>query len=295
MKSLTRIFVICLLALSATFSVAAQKLAPEEIIAKHLNSIATADVRASTKSLIAVGPGKQKFVSIADAPAEGRIVIASEATKMFLGMNMNSPQYPGQKFIFDGKKYDVAITTTGGRDFLGNFVQDNGPLLKAGIFGGTLSTNWLLANASTEKGKLTAEGTKKIDERETYVLQYAPKGGSDLTIFLYFDAVTFQHVRTEYKRMTSAPQGVMVKSAVGASGDNSGKQMETRISVTEHYTDYRAERGLMLPHGYRIVYSYSGNKGTVECEWNFILTEFGVNQKFYPATFLISDGSTGDE
>ena len=295
MKSLTIALCLCMLALAAVNSSSAQKLKVEEIIAKHLDSIATAEVRATTKTLIAIGPGKQKFLSTADAPAEGRLVIASEATKMFVGMNMNSPQYPGQKFIFDGKKYDVAITTTGGRDFLGNFVQDNGSLLKAGLFGGTLSTNWLLANTAAEKGKLTTEGKKKIDDRETYVLQYATKGGSDVNIFLYFDAVTFQHIRTEYKRMTSAPQGVMVKAAVGASGDNSGRQTETRISLTEHYTDYRAERGLMLPHGYKIVYSYSGNKGTVECEWTFALTEFGVNQKFDPSTFVISDGSTGDE
>ena len=289
MKKHSNAVVMLLIGISLSLSVNGQKITAEEVIAKHLESIGSSDVRSATKTLIAVGPAKQKFTSTADAPIDGRIVIASEATKLFMGMNMASPQYPGQKFVFDGKSANVGITSVGGRDFLGNFVKDNAPLLKSGLLGGTLSTGWLLSNVSSMKGKLTFEDTKRIDGRDNYVLQFAPKGGSDLNIYLYFDVETFRHVRTEYKRMTSAPQGIMVRPTVGASGDNSGKQSETRISLTEQFSDFRPEKGVTLPHLYKIQYSYSGNQGTVQCEWTFTLTEFGVNQKFDPATFSTAE------
>ena len=35
----------------------AQKIKPEEIIAKHLDSVAASDVRAATKTIVAVGSG----------------------------------------------------------------------------------------------------------------------------------------------------------------------------------------------------------------------------------------------
>lgn len=281
-----------MLAFSLAALASAQKMTAEDVIAKHLDSISNAEVRTATKTLIAVGPAKQRFTSTADVPIDGRIVIASEATKVFIGMNMASPQYPGQKFVFDGKDINIGITSVGGRDFLGNFVKDNGPLLRSGLLGGTLSTGWLLSHTATMKGKLTFEDTKKIDGRDSYVLQFVPKGGSDLNIYLYFDAETFRHVRTEYRRITSAPQGVMVKSAVGASGDNSGKQTETRIGLTEEFSDFRPEKGVTLPHMYKIEYSYQGNQGTVQCEWIFNLTEFGVNQIFPPATFATTESRT---
>jgi len=276
-----------------SIAVNAQKMKAEDVIAKHLDSIGTAEVRAALKTLIAVGPTKQKFTSTADSAVDGRIVIASEATKIFMGMNMASPQYPGQRFVFDGKDSDIALTKQGGRDFLGNFVKDNGSLLKSGIFGGTLSTGWLLSNTPSLKGKLTYEDTKKIDGRDTYVLQFSPKGGSDIDIHLYFDAETFRHVRTEYKRMTSAPQGVMGKDISNTkSADNSARQSETRIGLTEDFSDFRAERGVTLPHSYKISYSYWGNQGSVQCEWTSTLTEFGLNQKFDPATFATSESPT---
>jgi hypothetical protein len=273
----------------------AQKMKAEDVVAKNLDSIGTAEVRADLKTLIAVGPTKQRFTSTSDAAVDGRIVIASEAAKVFIGMNMASIQYPGQRFVFDGKNADVAMTSQTGRDFLGNFVKDNGPLLKSGILGGTLSTGWLLANDPSTKGKLTFEGIKKIEGRDAYVLQFSPKGGSDINILLYFDAESFRHIRSEYGRITSAPQGVMGKDLAGKAADNSGRQSETRIKVIEDFSDFRAEKSIMLPHAYKISYSYSGNQGTVQCEWMSTLTEFGVNQKFDPSTFALSGTRNNDD
>ncbi|MBK7513144.1 MAG: hypothetical protein IPI76_12880 [Chloracidobacterium sp.] len=74
----------------ATAFVNAQKLKPEEVAAKNLESIGTPEARAAAKTLIAVGTGTAKFLSNADLQSNGRIVIASEGTKFFLGINLES-------------------------------------------------------------------------------------------------------------------------------------------------------------------------------------------------------------
>ena len=209
----------------------------------------------------------------------GRIVFASEGPRTFVGINTESAQYPGERFIFDGKSASVALSSLNKRSFLGNFVQDNAVMQKSGLIGGELSTGWLMANYSPDKGKLSYEGNGKVNGKSSHVLQFTPKGGSDISIKLFFDAETYRHLRTEYRRMVSAPQGVMQQNGIGRSDINSGRQSETRIDLTEEFADFKTENGLTLPRGYKLIYSYSGNQGTVSAEWNFVLTEFVTNQK----------------
>lgn len=272
----------------------AQKLTLEELVGKHLNSIGVESVRAGAKSLMVVGTGTQRFTSTADAPVEGRIVIASEAVKLYMGMNMNSPQYPGQQFKFDGKKFDVAITTTAGRDFFGNFIQDNAALLKAGVFGGAFSTGWLMSNYSSDKGKLSISGTAKIDGRDTIEVDFSPKGGSDLSIKLFFDTETYHHVRTEYRRIASAPQGVMSRGMNNRTADNSGRQNETRLTVTEDFGDFKSKVGLILPHSYRLTYLKFGSQGNFESQWSFAMSDVIVNPKLAPESFMIETKTIGE-
>jgi hypothetical protein len=49
--------------------------------------------------------------------------------------------------------------------------------------------------------------------------------------------------------------------------------------------DSRDEKGLTLPHGYRLVYSITGQNGTTEIEWSFKLSEFAFNQTLEEKTF----------
>ena len=66
--------------------------------------------------------------------------------------------------------------------------------------GGALSAAWPLLDISTRGPKLKYVGSKKINDRQTRVISYEPKDGSNLEIKLYFDAETFRHVRTEYQQ-----------------------------------------------------------------------------------------------
>src|SRR4051812_16105848 len=90
MNSMKKALTIALVVLSAAAAVSAQKLKVEDVIAKNLDSIGTAEARAAIKNIISVGNGGAKFLSTADLKAEGRVVIASEGPKFFLGINLNS-------------------------------------------------------------------------------------------------------------------------------------------------------------------------------------------------------------
>ena len=256
-----------------------QKMRAEDVVAKHLEALGTPESRAAVKTMILVGNGAAKYLSTADLSADGRVVIASEGPKFFLGINLegNSKRFADELFTFDGSNADAALPRQGQRSNLGSFVQSNKLMIDQGLFGGALSTGWLLLNPVEGKGKLSFAGIKKIDGRELYSLDYTKKGGGDIEVTLYFDKATFQHVRTEYRRISSA--------GIGARPETSSQYIETRFKVIEEFGEFRPESGLMLPHSYRIVYSASGQSGTVESEWKFILSEFAANQKFDSSTF----------
>lgn len=275
MKKFQTFALFVFLAFAFTSSAFSQKMTPEDILAKHLDSIGTAAVRAANTSRIIVGNADVEFVSPKNLPAQGRIVMASAADKLFWGLNLNALDYPQEKFSFDGSKPKVAFVRNGIRSILGNFVVTNDILLQESLFGGTLSTSWALLNLKDKKVKLTSEGRKKIDGRDVYALGYAAK--SDVAITIYFDAETFRHVRTEYKRTSSA--------GIGTSPDQSSRFSETRIKLTEDFADFKVEKGLTLPHKYRILYSVNGQNGTNEIKWVFNLNEFAFNQKIGDSTF----------
>jgi len=278
MKSYTSavLFVVCLCAAS----VFAQKLKPEEILAKHLDSIGTSENRAAAKTLVAVGDAQVKSITRITTPVVGRLVIASSGQKNFWGMSLNSTDYPSEKFSYDGKNAKVGLIKLGYRSTLGNFVQSNNLMLEQGLFGGTLSTAWTMLDVANRKGKLSSEGTKKIDGKEAYVLGYSPKGGGDVDIKLYFDKETFRHVRTEYKRISSA--------GIGARPEDSSRYSENRITLTEDFADFKPVGKLTLPHSYHIYYTTTGNSnGSTAIEYIFNLTEFAANQNLSDGTFDI--------
>lgn len=261
--------------LSATI-VSAQKLTAEEILAKHLESIGTKEARAAVKTQIAVGEGEYRIVSKKNIVVPGRGMFASSGGKNYFGMNFQAADYQLDQFSYDGDKARASFVRAGQRSLLGNFVLSNDAVIRESLLGGTLATSWALLDMTAKKAKLSYDGTKKIDGRETYVLEYSPKS-SDLAIRLYFEKDTFRHVRTEYKRTFSA--------GIGRTANDSAKFDESRLTVTEDFGDYKKEKDLTLPHSYRLNYTTIGQNGTSEVEWAFNFTEFAFNQKLEDKTF----------
>lgn len=269
--------VIALMGLSTnSFS---QKITVEEIISKHLDSIATKENRDQIKNQIVIGDATVKFKLQSGLPIAGKVVFVSENNKNFVGMKLNSKDYPSERFSFDGKNGNVDYIKIGTRSILGSFILTHENLLEDGLLSGTLSSAWaLLDPTSQKKAKISFGGMKKIDGNEAYVLEYSPKGGSDLNIKLFFDKETFRHIRTEYKRVSSA--GI---------GQSIGTQQltEGNITLIEEFSDFKAENNLNLPHKYRINYATTGQSITTEIEWLFTLSQFTFNQNLHPDTFII--------
>ncbi|HVQ56710.1 MAG TPA: hypothetical protein VMS29_08135, partial [Pyrinomonadaceae bacterium] len=122
-------------------------------------------------------------------------------------------------------------------------------------------------------------GLKKVDGKEFYTMSYSPKGGADYDITLFFDKETFRHVRTEYKRASSA--------AIGTAPEQSSGFTETRIKIVETFDDFKQQGGLMLPNTYKFLYSETGQRGTREVEWAYSFNEFAFNQNLDEKTFDI--------
>lgn len=260
-------------------SISAQKLKAEEIIAKHVASIASPEKMATIKTLMAVGEVKVEFITQKNQPATGRIIMASQGNKSFFGMQLNAGDYPQELVIFDGSKTDIAMVRAGSRSLLGNFLQSNTSMISQGLLGGGFSTGWNLLNAAERGAKISTAGGKKIEGRETYGLKITPKGGSDLDITMYFDQETFHHLRTEYSRVSS--------SAMGATINESARNRETRIKLTEDFSDHKAHEGVTMPRKYKLYYNVSGQNGTTEISWTANFNEFAVNQALDDSTFFI--------
>jgi hypothetical protein len=256
-------------------SLAGDKLKPEEIVAKNLESIGTAEARANVHSRIVGGTVVATFLT-PTSQFKGRAVMASEGNKSLIAMDFDSTNYSQEHIGFDGENVTVGYARAGVRSNLGDLVWTYRPIVKQGLVGGELSQAWPLFNLSETKPKLSGGGTKKIADKTVYIVKLIPRGGSDFDISLFFDSETFQHVRTEYMQ-TIVPQ-------LGANVDASASQRPTRYKMIEEFSDFKKEGELMLPHSYKISLELD-TRIPFRGNWDLTLDQFGFNQDIPPAMF----------
>ncbi len=263
------------LSLSAT-----EKMKPEELVARHLESIGSAKARAAIRTRIIAGTSQVIFRTPPPGQAVGRAVLASEGTKSLMGMSFPSPVYPREQLGFNGNNFMAAFVTPGVRSVLGNFLMTNNLVFKQGLMGGTLSAAWPLLDLAARNPQLEYVGTRKVDDRMLHELRYLSRGGSDLKITLFFDQENFQHVRTEYERVIAAQMGNRSYTNV--------ETRETRYKMVEEFSLFKPEGGLNLPHIYTIKLSVDAQGGTFLADWVLKLTQFSFNEKIDPNSFSIS-------
>jgi len=261
-------------------STATDKLKPEEIIAKHLESIGTDAARSAIKTRVIAGTSQVVFKTTPVGQSYGRAVLASEGVKNLIGMSFVSSVYPREEFGFNGNSFIAAFVTPGVRSSLGSFLMNHDVVFKQGLMGGTLSTAWPFLNLSVRNANPEYAGVKKIGSRTAHELKYQPKGTGDLQISVFFDEGTFEHVRTEYRRVIAAPTGDRAYSNVN--------ERESRYKLIEEFSKFSVEQGLNLPHVYRIHLLTDAQSGTFEAEWLIQLADFTFNQKIDPNSFTIS-------
>jgi len=185
---------------------------------------------------------------------------------------------------YDGKNFGAMPLRPGFRSPLGDFMLSHDMIFKEGLMSGTLSTAWPLLNLSERNVKLTYEGMKKIDNRQEHELHYVPRKGSDVKVKLFFEAETFRHVRTEYEHTLAAALGSRISGGGISSSGSSSVKNETRYRMVEHFSNFKPEGGLMLPHTYKLHMSVQGPvQVLLDCVLD--LTQFAFNQKLNPKDF----------
>jgi hypothetical protein len=262
-------------------AVAVDKMKAEDVLARHLEALGPAEARSNAHSRVVVGTARAVFAARSNmGTIDGDVVLGSIDRRIVYAMKFPSPNYPAEKFGFDGKKLTVGYLKPGLRSTLGSFVLIRDTVFKEGLMGGTLSAAWPLLNLAERGAKLDYSGTTKIDGQLAHKLEYLPKKGSDLTITLYFDATTFRHLRTQYEQVAGA--------RLGAGGiDNQSSQRAARYKMIEDFSDYKQEGALNLPHHYKLELNIETTTGNSAHKWEMSLNQFtfkeAIDEKLFNA------------
>ena len=75
---------------------------------------------------------------------------------------------------------------------------------------------------------------------------------------------------------------------MGRTPETSSQQTETRLKITEDFSDFKAFEGVTVPNKYKILYMTTGVGGTKEITWTSTFSEFAINQALDPGTFAVS-------
>lgn len=269
-SNLLLFFLVC------SFLASAQNLKPEEIIAKHIDSLGNKESRNSVKNRLAVG-ASEFIVKTPYGKLEGKAVLASDISNLFLLSSFDSPEYPLERIGYFKNKVDIPFIVSGKRSPLGGFLFINNKILGEKLFFGTISSSWVVLDERFGKAKIENGGKKEIDGQETYVLNYSPKN-MDFSVKLYFDTKTFQHLRTEYRQTIHTGS-----HPIGTFGN--ANEMGIGNTLIEDFRDYKDINGLKLPHSYKVTLILDGRSGTAEYEWNIAIGQYHFNQKLDDSFF----------
>jgi hypothetical protein len=245
-----------------------KKLTPDEVIASHLDSIASAEARSAFKSLVAQGTVEVTIRVGGGGKGKGGAVMASQGPMSLIGFIFGQDA-SNEKLAFNGQKLTLGELRPGLRSPFSDFVLKNDVLFREGLLGGTLSTAWPFLDANGRKGKLRSLGTKNVKDRKAYVLGYEPRN-SNLDIKLYFDAETFQHLRTDYQQEFVAP--------TVTNPDKAARQKGTRFKITEEFSDFRREVSVTLPHTYKVQFTIETENHPLLQDWVVTLNQFVLNK-----------------
>jgi hypothetical protein len=223
-----------LVLITSSVSLLADDLKLDDIVAKHLAAIGSAQARGSVKSRVVQGLATYRVLVGGSGAIDGKYVFASEGSKTNFLFKINANGYRGEQFIYDGNKTSVAGTYADKTrsEFCDCLVSQDVDL-RDNLLGGVWSTGWPLLGVDDHKAKLHYEGFKKLDGRDLLVVRYQPKKRTDLDILLYFDPQTFQHVLTTYKASLAA--------GLGETEVESARKQPTRYQIEEPFSAFHID------------------------------------------------------
>jgi hypothetical protein len=274
---------------------------PEEVVAKHLDSIGTADARAAVKNRVIQGDAKFKLLVGGSGELDGKGGFVSEQRKSNFVMKFNG-DYRGEQIVSDGDKAYVASTLASHhRSNFGEFIHSQDYVVREGVLGGELSTGWALENLDKLQVKLEYGGLKKFDGQQVIDLRYHSKKHDDMNVHIYIDPQTFRHVGTVYSITLgtnlggqggpSASDQVGLTTATdrpGADVTQSAKQRDVRYTVEERFTDFKTSDGLTLPSHYNLRFTQELQSGsTIIDNWDLNADQVSQNVSLDPRNFEV--------
>jgi len=261
------------------YSAQAADVKPEEIVAKHLDSIGTAEARAAVKSRAVQGALHFRILVGGGGEVVGTWGRVSEQRKSNFVMRFGSGDWRGEQFIFDGDKTSFAATTSRQQwSVFAKFVLSQDFIVKEGLLGGELSTAWALQNLDQSRVKLNYIGLKKVDGRELQGIEYHSKGNTDMTVKLYFDSETYRHVMTVYS--------IAVAPGMGHGATDSVNQQEIRYTIEERFSDFHTDNGITLPRHYDLQYTQELQSGSTRVyDWDMTADKIIDNLDLNPGNF----------
>jgi hypothetical protein len=274
------------------FQVSAQskKLSPQEIISKHLASIGSAEILTASKRRMVIA-GSEFIIRSNAAKATGRAVLASDGENMALFSTFNMSDYKMERIGNFSNKIEIPFVIPGRRSPLGSWLTAYDRTLDDRVFGGSIFSTWLFYGPEGAWGEIETEGKKKVGDRDAWVIRYSPKkglkGGS--YVRLYFDAENFHHLRTVY-RQGETESGFYDTGTRGSNRGNTGRDWDASMAnngsiLTEDFSDYHEDAGLVLPHQYSINLKIDSSSGTAEYDWKFHVEEYRLIKQF-PVNFF---------
>ena len=136
----------------------------EDIVAKHLDSIGTAEARAAIKSRAVQGSLRFKVLVGGGGEVAGTWGRVSEQRKSKFVMKFGNGDWWGEQFVFNGDKTSFAAATASHvPSVFAKFVNSQDFIVKEGLLGGELSTAWALQNLDGNRVKIEYIGLKKVD------------------------------------------------------------------------------------------------------------------------------------
>ena len=255
-------------------------LKPEELVARHLDSIGKPEARAAIKTRATSGTARCIYHLQRSGQLGGQSNVFSDGRKLMIGMYFDAIDYPAELMAFDGDHVTVSQTRPGVRSEVGQFIYSHDVLVKEGILAGVMSTAWALLDVPGRRPKLGYAGLRNVDGRQVHELSYrAQKGAGDLQISLYFDRGTFRHVATIAKLTQLAGMGLIPETSSG--------YRDTIYKIKEDYSDFKEVDALTLPHTYKLVYTMEGQNRTTLMEYGVLIEKMVHNQPMDPTHFSV--------
>jgi len=277
-RPMAQLSIACLL-LASFSAIAAAGSKPEDVVAAHLASIGTAEVRAAVKSRAVQGSLHFTVTFGGGGQTGGQWQLLSAEHKSKFVMKFGDAKWWGEEVVCDGGKPFVSITTASrNRSAFGSFLANYDWIVRDGLLGGELNGSWALEDLERNHVKLEYMGIKKVDGRDLEGLEYISKNNGIMTVKLYFEPETHHHVLTVYTVVQAAS---IVHSSIA-----NARQEDLRFSVEERFSDFQTDAGITLARQYDLRYTQQLQNGnTVGYDWLMTVDKVVENPIIDPANF----------